>query len=102
MRELCERYVAVGFSKLVLVPFTEPDDWDDELAARGADAILLDPELSASTPRSRFEEAAQADHRADHADAGADRSTSTPITNTSWELDVERLEQVVLVAAAAS
>jgi len=39
LRELCERYVAVGFSKLVLVPFTEPEDWDAELA-RGAEAIL--------------------------------------------------------------
>jgi hypothetical protein len=39
VRELCERYVAVGFTKLVLVPFTEPADWDDELAA-GAAAVL--------------------------------------------------------------
>ena len=39
VRELCERYVAVGFSKLVLVPFTEPANWDEELAA-GAEAIL--------------------------------------------------------------
>ena len=39
LRELCERYVAVGFSKLVLVPFTEPENWDDELAA-GSEAIL--------------------------------------------------------------
>jgi probable F420-dependent oxidoreductase len=39
IRELCERFVAVGFSKLVLVPFTEPDNWDDELAA-GSDAVL--------------------------------------------------------------
>jgi probable F420-dependent oxidoreductase len=39
VRELCERYVAVGFSKLVLVPFTEPQDWDAELA-RGAEAVL--------------------------------------------------------------
>jgi len=39
LRELCERYVAVGFSKLVLVPFTEPTDWNDELAA-GSEAIL--------------------------------------------------------------
>ena len=39
VRELCERYVAVGFTKLVLVPFTEPADWDDELAA-GAEAVL--------------------------------------------------------------
>jgi probable F420-dependent oxidoreductase len=39
IRELCERYVAVGFTKLVLVPFTEPDDWDEELSA-GAEAVL--------------------------------------------------------------
>jgi probable F420-dependent oxidoreductase len=39
VRELCERYVAVGFSKLVLVPFTEPTNWDDELA-QGAEAVL--------------------------------------------------------------
>jgi probable F420-dependent oxidoreductase len=39
LRELCERYVAVGFSKLVLVPFTEPKDWDAELG-EGAQQIL--------------------------------------------------------------
>ena len=39
LRELCERYVEVGFSKLVLVPFTEPEDWDDELG-QGAQEIL--------------------------------------------------------------
>jgi probable F420-dependent oxidoreductase len=39
LRDLCERYVAVGFSKLVLVPLGEPDDWDDELAA-AADTLL--------------------------------------------------------------
>jgi probable F420-dependent oxidoreductase len=39
VRELCERYVAVGFSKLVLVPFIEPDNWDDELAT-GAEEVL--------------------------------------------------------------
>jgi probable F420-dependent oxidoreductase len=39
LRDLCERYVAVGFSKLVLVPFTEPENWDDELA-QGAQEIL--------------------------------------------------------------
>ncbi len=39
VRDLCERYVAVGFSKLVLVPLTEPRDWDDELAT-GARAVL--------------------------------------------------------------
>jgi probable F420-dependent oxidoreductase len=39
LRELCERYVAVGFSKLVLVPLTEPAGWDDELAA-AARALL--------------------------------------------------------------
>jgi probable F420-dependent oxidoreductase len=39
VRDLCERYVAVGFTKLVLVPLTEPADWDDELA-EGAQAVL--------------------------------------------------------------
>ena len=39
VRELCERYVAVGFTKLVLVPFTEPADWDEELET-GASAVL--------------------------------------------------------------
>jgi probable F420-dependent oxidoreductase len=39
LRDLCERYVAVGFSKLVLVPLGEPADWDDELSA-GAEALL--------------------------------------------------------------
>jgi len=39
VRDLCERFVAVGFTKLVLVPFTEPGDWDDELAT-GARAVL--------------------------------------------------------------
>ena len=41
VRELCERYVAVGFSKLVLVPFTEPKDWDDELAAGAAEVLPI-------------------------------------------------------------
>ena len=39
VRALCERYISVGFSKLVLVPLTEPKDWDEELAA-GAAAVL--------------------------------------------------------------
>jgi probable F420-dependent oxidoreductase len=39
VREMCEHYVDVGFSKLVLVPLTEPKDWDDELAA-GAEEVL--------------------------------------------------------------
>ncbi len=39
IREACERYVGVGFSKLVLVPLTEPKNWDDELAA-GAEEVL--------------------------------------------------------------
>jgi probable F420-dependent oxidoreductase len=38
-RELCERFVGAGFSKLVLVPLAEPASWDDELAA-GAAAVL--------------------------------------------------------------
>jgi hypothetical protein len=39
LRSLCERYVSVGFSKLVLVPLSEPRDWDAELGA-GARAVL--------------------------------------------------------------
>jgi probable F420-dependent oxidoreductase len=39
LRALCERYVANGFSKLVLVPLNEPNDWDAELAA-GAEELL--------------------------------------------------------------
>jgi probable F420-dependent oxidoreductase len=39
VRALCERYVSVGFSKLVLVPLTEPKNWDEELAT-GAGAVL--------------------------------------------------------------
>jgi hypothetical protein len=39
VRETCERYVDAGFSKLVLVPLTEPKDWDDELGA-GAQEVL--------------------------------------------------------------
>jgi probable F420-dependent oxidoreductase len=39
VRALCERYISVGFSKLVLVPLSEPRDWDAELAA-GAQALL--------------------------------------------------------------
>jgi probable F420-dependent oxidoreductase len=38
-RALCERFVAAGFSKLVLVPLAEPPDWDAELAA-GASNVL--------------------------------------------------------------
>ncbi|MDZ4826437.1 MAG: TIGR03854 family LLM class F420-dependent oxidoreductase [Actinomycetota bacterium] len=39
VRELCEGYVAAGFSKLVLVPLMEPKDWDTELAT-GATEVL--------------------------------------------------------------
>jgi probable F420-dependent oxidoreductase len=39
VRSLCERYVSVGFSKLVLVPLQEPADWNAELEA-GAGALL--------------------------------------------------------------
>jgi hypothetical protein len=41
IRERCEQYVAVGFSKLVLVPFAEPKDWDDELAAGAAEVLPI-------------------------------------------------------------
>lgn len=39
VRTRCEEFVAVGFSKLVLVPFTEPTDWWSELRA-GAESVL--------------------------------------------------------------
>ncbi len=39
VRTLCERYVANGFSKLVLVPLSQPPSWNDELAA-GAATVL--------------------------------------------------------------
>ncbi len=41
LRELCERYVAVGFSKLVLVPLHEPPDWDAELATAAREVLPL-------------------------------------------------------------
>ncbi len=41
MRALCERYVAAGFSKLVLVPLTTPADWDDELGRLAADVLAI-------------------------------------------------------------
>jgi len=41
VRALCERFVAVGFSKLVLVPFAEPKDWDEELAAGAAEVLPI-------------------------------------------------------------
>jgi probable F420-dependent oxidoreductase len=39
VREACERYIAVGFSKLVLVPLGEPKDWDDELTAAATEVL---------------------------------------------------------------
>jgi probable F420-dependent oxidoreductase len=39
LRAQIQDYVSVGFSKLVAVPFEEPDDWDHELE-RLADAVL--------------------------------------------------------------
>jgi probable F420-dependent oxidoreductase len=40
-RELCDRFVEAGFSKLVLVPLAEPGDWDDELAAGAAEVLTI-------------------------------------------------------------
>ena len=36
LHELLERFIANGASKFVLIPLTEPDDWDAELAAVAA------------------------------------------------------------------
>jgi probable F420-dependent oxidoreductase len=41
LHDLCARYIAVGFSKLVLVPIGEPRDWPDELAASAAALLPL-------------------------------------------------------------
>ena len=41
LRGLCERYVAMGFSKLVLVPLDAPRDWDEELAASAAEVLPI-------------------------------------------------------------
>ena len=41
VRSVCERFVAVGISKLVLVPLAEPKDWDEELATGAAEVLSL-------------------------------------------------------------
>ncbi|HEY5011148.1 MAG TPA: LLM class flavin-dependent oxidoreductase [Acidimicrobiia bacterium] len=41
VRKACERFVDVGFSKLVLVPFTHPPSWDDELAEVAAEVLPI-------------------------------------------------------------
>jgi aryl carrier-like protein len=41
LRALLEGFVAVGFSKLVTVPFEEPDDWDAELKSLAAAVLDL-------------------------------------------------------------
>ena len=41
LHDLCARYIAAGFSKLVLVPLSEPRDWEDELAAGAAELLTL-------------------------------------------------------------
>ena len=41
VRKACERFVDVGFSKLVLVPFTLPASWDDELAELAAEVLPI-------------------------------------------------------------
>jgi len=41
VRKACERFVDVGFSKLVLVPFTHPPSWDDELAELATEVLPI-------------------------------------------------------------
>jgi probable F420-dependent oxidoreductase len=41
VRKACERFVDVGFSKLVLVPFSHPPSWDDELAELAAEVLPI-------------------------------------------------------------
>ena len=75
LHDLCARYVAVGFSKLVLVPLSEPatGTTSSRPARRRCSRCRADPRSAARHRRLRLEEAAQADDRADHADAGADQ-----------------------------
>lgn len=42
LRDRCAAYVAVGFSKLVLVPYDEPESWDAELAAAAESVLPLE------------------------------------------------------------
>ena len=94
VRDLCERYVAVGFSKLVLVPFTEPQ-LGRRARRRRAQRRAADPELSVyRPPRKRRRPIIEPSD----ADAGADRpAPATPITNDVVRAHVERLQQDVLV-----
>jgi hypothetical protein len=39
VRETCERYIDIGFSKLVLVPLGDAKDWDDELSAAATEVL---------------------------------------------------------------
>ena len=41
VRKACERFVDVGFSKLVLVPFTHPPSWDAEIAELAAEVLPI-------------------------------------------------------------
>ena len=41
LRAQLERYVEVGFSKLVLVPAHEPESWDDELGSVSREILPL-------------------------------------------------------------
>jgi probable F420-dependent oxidoreductase len=41
VRKACERFVDVGFSKLVLVPFTHPSSWDAEMAELAAEVLPI-------------------------------------------------------------
>lgn len=41
VRKACERFVDVGFSKLVLVPFGHPPNWDDELAELATEVLAV-------------------------------------------------------------
>ncbi len=92
VRELCERFVAVGFSKLVLVPFTEPDNWDDELAAGGRRPCcrsrtdrLLGCGLALRLARRRGSGGGRSSSRARRCRRRSPGRTA-PMTNTSWEL----------------
>ncbi len=50
VRARCEEYIEVGFSKLVLVPFAEPKDWDAELGPAPPRSSPSRPEDTTTPP----------------------------------------------------
>ena len=88
LHDLCERYVAVGFSKLVLVPLQRTAR-TGTTSSRPAPPRCCRSRTDRELRSSGLEEAAQADDRADHADRRR-RSTSTRMPMPNASADVTR------------